>query len=561
MSRQPAREGRASMRHLSRGRDRLSRTRLVLAIGVVALVAQTTTTPTVASTDHGVSQAVSFTNVDFTAGEGCVDFPELCKPDADGDLVPRQGGQWELNISIPAGCQEPLPVFIDNPGSAWGSTDTNLTSHSMTTYCYAFAGVNDSSSGPNQGDNDSLCRFPCQTWDMNAAIRWLRANADGWVRPDDHTVNASRPAGQAFEYHLDPNRIAVSGFSSGGWQGAFEGTTNGATFRSDIRGGKDYVVDLEGTLGPWEGIYSSDVQAVVDLHPPTDFSLMNEPYSGVGPPSALDHDAAGSPESSLVGCPVGDSRNDLNPLYTFDQLCQAKVQSANPMHYISHDDPPQMIFHGSSDSLVPHGQSVYLYEALRDACLDVQFYSMDGQNHVPVYMIGPGLPHFRFASANCGSEQISHGPPDYHVCEDQTNACTHDPANWAGVAGFLDRVMRETIPPNLVVDASGNPGTADEVLANGSITVVAQTNEASWYDVVVLVDGTEVGTASVDLYDWGADYPMSTPSPYATTIQIPISNQDAVAAGGEVTVQVTARDRVANEVTIGDTFNVEGTNG
>ena len=121
--------------------------------------------------------------------------------------------------------------------------------------------------------------------------------------------------------------------------------------------------------------------------------------------------------------------------------------------------------------------------------------------------------------------------------------------------------MRETTPPNLVVDASGNPGTADEVLANGSIAVVVQTNEASWYDVVALVDGTEVGTASVDIYEWGADYPMGTPSPYATTIQIPISNQDAVAAGGEVTVQVTARDRVANEVTIGDTFNVEGANG
>ena len=523
---------------------------LLTAIAVVALLAATVAAPTVASAqDDGTSEAVSIINIDSTAGEGCDDFPELCTATAEGELVPAVGGLWQLNLIVPAGCQEPLPVFIYENGSAFGSSNDKVSSDAMTGYCYALAGVNDSA--------HSVCKFPCQAWDVNSAIRWLRANADGWVRPDDHTVNESRPAGEAFSYHLDPNRFAVAGFSSGAWTAAFQGTTNGASFVEDIQGRAPYAVDLEGTLGPWEGIYSSDVQAAIPLHAPTDFSLMDPPHSKTGPPSIIIHNGATSPESSLVGCTVGTSRPD-NVNYGYDPLCEAKVQSANPIHYISHDDPPQMIFHGSGDNVVPHSQSIFLYEAMRDACLDVQFYSMDGQWHLPIYRgLEPGLPHIRFGSENCGLEQISHGPPDIHACVAVPPVCPHDAATNTGIAAFLDRVLRETDPPDLSVDASGNPATAGEVLANGSIAVTVQTDEASWYDVVALVDGTEVGMASVDIYEWGSGYPLSTPAPYATTIQVPIADADALAPGAEVTVQVTARDRVANEITLSDTFTVE----
>jgi len=357
---------------------------LAVAAAVTLLLAASTALVDQAVAQTGTSAAVSMIAVDYTEGDGCDDFPDLCI-EKEGRLVPGDAGQWELNLVVPEGCEEPLPIFIDNPGSAWMSTDTNGTSHPMTEYCYAFAGVNDTSSG--------RCTFPCQTWDMNAAIRWLRANADGWTRPDDHTVTDERPAGEKYAYRLDPNRIAVSGFSSGGWQAAFEGTTNGSSFEWELPDGSVYTVDLEGTLGPWEGSHSSDVQASVPLHPPTDFSLMNPPYHGFGPPSALDHDSPDSPESRVTGCTVGDSRNDGNPLYGYDPLCEAMVQSANPIRYITPDDPPMMLFHGSSDSLVPHGQSVYLYEALRDRCNNIRFYSMDGHNHAPVYAaLEPGSP-------------------------------------------------------------------------------------------------------------------------------------------------------------------------
>jgi acetyl esterase/lipase len=470
-----------------------------------------------------------------------IDYSEGQHPNEVGD--PKAAGRWKLNLVIPAGCAQPVPVFVDNPGSAWMSTNTKTATHAITNYCYAFVGMNASAS--------SLCKFPCSAHDMRAAIRWIRAHANGWVNPVDH---------KRYTWSLDPNRIAVSGFSSGGWHAAFKGLTNGASsFDWRLPSGKNYHVDLEGTLGPWEGKYSSDVQAVVPLHPPTDFSLMNEPYSGKSAPSALDHDSATSPESSEVGCTVGDSRDDGNPLYSYDPLCEAKVQSANPIRYITHDDPPVMDFHGSSDSLVPHGQSVYLYEALRDNCNNVRFYSMDGQNHAPVYVDLPvSAPYIWFQSVNCGAERIAPGPPEQTVLLPEGTPYTRYAATWAGVAAFLDENMREKTPPDLRVDATKNTSKTAGLLAARAVTVDVQTNEASSYDAVASVNGVQIGKASVDLYHWGAGYPKGKPAPYASTIRIPISNTRILANGGRVSVSVKATDRVGNRITKTSAFTLVG---
>lgn len=46
--------------------------------------------PMVASADAGPSEAVTIISVDFTEGEGCLDFPKLCAR-KDGRLVPSEG--------------------------------------------------------------------------------------------------------------------------------------------------------------------------------------------------------------------------------------------------------------------------------------------------------------------------------------------------------------------------------------------------------------------------------------------------------------------------------------
>ena len=72
--------------------------------------------------------------------------------------------------------------------------------------------------------------FPAAVYDIKASLRWVRSHAK--------------------EYNLDPEKIAVLGFSAGGELAAFMGTTNGLT---DFEG-KDCLLQS-----------TSNVQAVIDI--------------------------------------------------------------------------------------------------------------------------------------------------------------------------------------------------------------------------------------------------------------------------------------------------------
>ncbi len=67
----------------------------------------------------------------------------------------------------------------------------------------------------------------------------------------------------------------------------------------------------------------------------------------------LDGNASYMPPSLLIGCPI--------------QECKAKAETANPINYVSRDDPPFLIMHGMLDCLVPFLQSVMMHEALEAA--------------------------------------------------------------------------------------------------------------------------------------------------------------------------------------------------
>jgi dipeptidyl aminopeptidase/acylaminoacyl peptidase len=79
------------------------------------------------------------------------------------------------------------------------------------------------------------------------------------------------------------------------------------------------------------------------------------------------HDTPDSPESQLVGGPIRDNPD--------------KVARANPITYVTQDDPPFLIVHGDADLLVPHHQSVLLEEALRKAGVSVRFVTIPGGLH------------------------------------------------------------------------------------------------------------------------------------------------------------------------------------
>jgi acetyl esterase/lipase len=186
-------------------------------------------------------------------------------------------------------------------------------------------------------------------------------------------------------YHLDKQHFGIIGDSSGGWTSAMAGVTGG-------------VQSLEGTIGVTG--QSSRVQAVVDLFGPTDFLEMDpeacRPNRGCT--SSITHDAVDSPESDFVGCPI--------------QTCKTKVEKANPINYVTEDDPPFLIMHGENDDLVPHHESVLLFEALRAACVDVRFISLPNHKHEHDYLDDPNESKPRFVQTvqGCNPPSWGHAP-------------------------------------------------------------------------------------------------------------------------------------------------------
>ena len=171
--------------------------------------------------------------------------------------------------------------------------------------------------------------WPAQIHDCKAGIRWIRANAE--------------------KYGLDPDRILVWGHSAGGHLSSMVGTTGG-------------VGSLEGSVGG-NLTFSSRVHAVCNYFGPSDFLQMDEHRL----PRGLIHDSAESPESLLVGGPI--------------QELQEIVATANPITFISPDDPLFLSIHGQKDPLVPAHQSMILHQALIRGGVSSELYLVKDGGH------------------------------------------------------------------------------------------------------------------------------------------------------------------------------------
>src|SRR4030095_8285173 len=157
-------------------------------------------------------------------------------------------------------------------------------------------------------------------------------------------------------YPIDPDRIAVFGESASGHLASLAGVSGG-------------VKSLEGN-GGWQN-FSSRVQAVCDWSGPSYF-----------PPDTI----------------TGDANYNLFGGTTLDKAALAKKSS--PLIYITPDDPPFLIFHGTADPVVSMHQSDTLYKALRKANVDATLKLFEGGGHLAVYgatvgEISGGMPGFR----------------------------------------------------------------------------------------------------------------------------------------------------------------------
>ena len=247
-------------------------------------------------------------------------IPESVTVHRDIAYVTDGHERQKLDLYVPADTGKNLPLIIWVHGGAWrGGNKTHYRPMEYLSAGYAGASINYRLS--------QHAVFPAQIEDVKAAIRWLRANAE--------------------TYRLDPNRFAAWGSSAGGHLVAMLGTAGDV---AEFEVGENLEV-------------SSKVQAVVDYFGPTDFLQMDAHRL----PDGLGHDAPDSPESKLVGGPIQEYKD--------------RVAKANPITYVSKDNPPFLIIHGDQDKLVPFHQSVLLKDALEKAGVPVTFYRVEGGGH------------------------------------------------------------------------------------------------------------------------------------------------------------------------------------
>ena len=209
-------------------------------------------------------------------------------------------GNQKLDISLPMSGDGPFPVIVSIHGGGFVLGDKRV-SLAPAIRGYAVVSVNYRLSHE--------AKFPCQIHDIKAAIRWVRANAS--------------------VYHLNPDRIAAWGESAGGYLAALAGTSGDVKELEDL------------SLGNPD--QSSRVQAVVDWYGPIDFLAEDAQFTQNG-----------------IKIKENQTRNWLESVLLDKKLSDDPELATviNPETYITPDDPPFMIQHGTADKDVPFQQSV-----------------------------------------------------------------------------------------------------------------------------------------------------------------------------------------------------------
>jgi acetyl esterase/lipase len=235
----------------------------------------------------------------------------------------------KLDLYLPPG-EGPFPVVVNIHGGGFKLGDKSMLDaklgQTLLDNGYAIASIDYRLSG------ESI--FPAAVLDVKAAVRFLRANAE--------------------IYNLDANRIAAFGQSAGGNLASMLGTSG------------DVAEFDDASLGHAET--SSRVQAVINWFGPNDFAQMDVQAKAQGCASSdQTHNAADSFESLYLG----DSVPNTPEL----------VAQANPMTYISPDDPPQFIQKGDADCTVAIENTKMLADALAEAGLEVEYELLVGVGH------------------------------------------------------------------------------------------------------------------------------------------------------------------------------------
>lgn len=252
--------------------------------------------------------------------------PPAIKIEKDISYIESGDEAQKLDLYLPeTPPTKPLPLIVHIHGGGWraGSkfpcplTPMVLKGYAVASIEYRFS---------------QKAIFPAQIQDCQAAIRWLRAHAK--------------------HYNIDPDHLGAVGGSAGGHLSALVGTS----------GGKKAFPAIGGHLDQ-----SDRVQAVIDIYGPADFTtVVQQAAEDKNAKNIFTFNTPSDPYSSLIGTQLND---------------KPKADAVSPVHYVSKDNPPFLILHGTHDALVPYAQSVQFESALKAQNIPVWLQTLPGAGH------------------------------------------------------------------------------------------------------------------------------------------------------------------------------------
>lgn len=243
----------------------------------------------------------------------------------EGDAAQADNAQ-KLDLYFPIKTPEKsLPLIVHIHGGGWmgGSKSPCPVAH-MVNKGYIVASV--------EYRFSQKAKFPAQIQDCQSAIRWLRAHREA--------------------YHIDPDHVGVVGGSAGGHLSALVGTSGGKNIFPKIGGNDDQ---------------SDKVQAVCDYFGPKNFtSVVQQVNDDPNVRNIFKFNTPSDPYSELIGTNLSD---------------KAKTDAVSPIHYVSPDNPPILILHGTHDALVPYAQSEEFAAASKAQGVTVLLQKLPGSGH------------------------------------------------------------------------------------------------------------------------------------------------------------------------------------
>ena len=253
----------------------------------------------------------------------------------------RDGKDLLVDLYLPQNMRRPAPVIVFVHGGGWAAGSRTTGPDFKTFFArngFAMASI-DYRLTPS-------ITFPSNIEDVKTSIRWLRANAK--------------------TYNLNPQRMGIWGASAGAHLAMMAALTPRGKFE-----GQDNLNQ------------SSAVQCVLDAYGPSSLLTLDSDTNAekatlqpINPGFAklqfpttngIRNNDADSSASKYFGAPI--------------QTIPEKVKSADPLAFVHKGAPPFLIMHGLADNVVPHRQSIRMYEALAAAHNVVTLRLIDGFPH------------------------------------------------------------------------------------------------------------------------------------------------------------------------------------